>query len=195
MRSSSTTSDTSTRPRYPCQIDRPATVDEVKGLTGNQKDIAKRGARLVSAIREAVRRRADGIGLQKAVGVGSRVYGNNARSVATALETILDAADKRADELRACGIMEADLKTVRAIFATLSGARGTQDQGMLSKKDLTKQKDKVQLQVEADIEAISTAGALQYLESDPVLAERFESLIPSSGGGGNAAAEPTTPSN
>jgi len=121
-----------------CETGRPAKVDEVKGLTGNEKDVAKRGAKLVSAIREAVKRRAGGSGLRKAVGVGSPVHAEQAKSVAAALETILKAAEERGSELRACGILEGDLKMARSIQTTLSGARGTQDQGMLSKKDLTK---------------------------------------------------------
>jgi len=47
------------------------------------------------------------------------------------------------------------------------------------------------MRVEADVEAISTSGALHFLVSDPVRAQRYEDLIPSSGGGKDAPPPPS----
>ncbi len=52
--------------------ERPAVNIKVKGLTGTEMEKALSGARLVTAIRTAVKKRAANTGLPKAVGVGSR---------------------------------------------------------------------------------------------------------------------------
>ena len=166
---------------------RPAKVDEVKGLTGSQRDIAEKAAAWASSIREAVKRRSDGDGLRKAVGVGRAIATNRVKPVATAIQTILAAAAERPDELRACGILESDLTRGRALLTSLGGASAVQDQGLIAKKDMTAAKNKIQLRVEAAIQAIATAGALQYHDADPALAQRFRGLIPPAIGNGGPA--------
>jgi hypothetical protein len=157
---------------------RPAKTQEVKGLTGTEADIAKKGARWVSAVREMVKRRATGTGLPKAVGVGMQVYQANSKSTATALEAVLTAARENPEAIRACGILETDLQKGQAMLEAISGARHTQDIGMKDKKDLTTQKDTLQMRIEKAIEEISTSGYIQFMETDPVLAQRFKDLIP-----------------
>lgn len=176
---------------------RPARTTLVHGLTGSQKEIAKRGAKWVNAIRGSVKRHGAGEGLRGAVGVGQPVRSGLATSVTTALETILDAAKERPDEIRACGILDADLQNGQALLSALAGARATQDEGMTGKKDLTTLKDKVQVRLEAAVESISSSGYLEFLDRDPLLAQRFADLIPNSGGGdgdeGEPPADPATP--
>lgn len=161
---------------------RPAKTQEVKGLTGTEADIARKGARWVSAVREMVKRRATGTGLPKAVGVGMQVYQANSKSTATALEAVLTAARENPEAIRACGILETDLQKGQAMLESISGARDTQDIGMKDKKDLTTRKDTLQIRIEKAIEEISTAGYFHFMETEPVLAQRFKDLIPSSGG-------------
>lgn len=48
-------------------------------------------------------------------------------------------------------------------------------------------KNDIQRRVEAAIEAIATAGVLQYRRSNPALAQRFRGLIPPAGGNGGPA--------
>lgn len=178
------------------QTGRPAKIDEVKGLTGSQGDLAEKGAQWAADIRETVRRRSSGEGLRKAVGVGRSVQAARAKSVATAIEAILTAAGERPDEVRACGILESDLTRGKALLASLNGASTIQDDGMIQKKDLTHAKDTTQIRVEAAIEAIATAGLLQYRDANPALAQRFRALIPPSkgnGGPGNAGGDPPAP--
>ena len=157
---------------------RPAKTQEVKGLTGTEADIARKGARWVSAVREMVKRRATGTGLPKAVGVGMQVYQANSKSTATALEAVLTAARENPEAIRACGILETDLQKGQAMLESISGARDTQDIGMKDKKDLTTRKDTLQIRIEKAIEEISTAGYFHFMETEPVLAQRFKDLIP-----------------
>lgn len=172
---------------------RPAKTTEVKGLTGSQKDIAQKGHDWVIAVRKAVKDRTDGAGLEKAVGVGLAIQPTQAKSVETAIEAILAAAQERAAELRACGILDSDIQRGRAILASIEGARSTQDGGMGQKKDMTNAKDTAQKAVEKAIASISSMGHLEYLESDPALAQRFLDLIPGNGGGGNTGGGETPP--
>jgi hypothetical protein len=140
---------------------------------------------MMIAVRKAVKDRAEGTGLEKAVGVGLAIQPAQAKSVETAIEAILAAAQERPAELRACGILDADIQRGRAILASIEGARSTKQGGMGQKKDMTNAKDTAQRAVEKAIASISSMGHLEYLESDPALAQRFLDLIPSDGGGGN----------
>ena len=160
-------------------IGRPAKVVEVKGLTGTEAEIAKRGAAWVSAVREAVRKRAKGSGLAKAVGVGTQVYSGNSKSVTSAMEAILTAAAENPDGMHACGILDLDIQNGQAIFDALVNARNNQDLGMKDKKDLTTEKNIIQLRIEKAIAEISTAGYIQLMETEPVIALRFKALPPS----------------
>jgi hypothetical protein len=160
---------------------RPAKTIEVKGMTGSEKDVARKGGEWVSAIREAVKRRAKGTGLPKAVGVGEAVHGDQSTSVASAVEAVLKAAQEYPDEIRACGVIESDIQKGQAILDSLVGARNTQDTGMKGKKNLTTQKNTIQIRIEKAIEEISTGGYIQFMDTDKVLAKRFQDLIPSSG--------------
>ena len=169
------------------QTDRPIKTDQVRGLTGSQEDIAAAGAQWAADIREAVRRRGNGAGLRRAVGVGRSIHSKSPKSVAEALGTILKAAGENPGDLRACGVLEADLAAGRELLASLGGASGVQDAGMVEKKDLTHEKDAIQRRVEAAIEAIATAGILQYRRANPALAQRFRGLIPPAIGTGGPA--------
>ena len=164
---------------------RPAKVTEVKGLTGSQEDIAEQGHGWVMAVRKAVKDRAEGTGLAKAVGVGLPAVSARAKTVVTAIEAVLTAAKERPSELRACGVLDKDLAKGQAILAGLSGARSTQDDGMGKKKDLTALKNEVQVRVEKAVCAISNAGNLEFQGCNAALARRFVDLIPGNGGGGD----------
>jgi hypothetical protein len=166
---------------------RPAKTTEVKGLTGSQADITEKGHAWVAAVRLAVKGRADGAGLEKAVGVGLPARGKQAKSIETAIQAILTAAQERPAELRACGILDADIQRGRAILTGIQGARSTQDDGMGQKKDLTDLKNRAQRAVEKTTIAISDMGNLEYMESNPALAQRFLDVAPGNGGGGNEA--------
>lgn len=159
---------------------RPSKTTEVKGLTGTEKEISEKGAEWVSGIREAVKRRAEKSGLIKAVGVGEKLKKEQSKSVVIAIEAILTAAKEKADEMRACGILESDILKGTAILNSLMGARRVQEEGIKTKKDLTTKKNIVQIRIENAIDEICTAGYLQYIDKDKVLAERFRDLIPSS---------------
>jgi hypothetical protein len=172
---------------------RPAKVTEVKGLTGNQGDIAEKGHGWVMAIRKAVKDRAEGSGLAKAVGVGLPAVSDRAKTVATAIEAVLTAAAERPAELRTCGVLDKDLAKGQAILASLSGARSTQDDGMGKKKDLTAIKNAVQLRVEEAVSNIGTAGNLEYQDTNAALAQRFLDLIPPNGGDDGPPPPPETP--
>jgi hypothetical protein len=172
---------------------RPAKVTEVKGLTGSQVDIAEKGHGWVMAVRKAVKDRAEGSGLAKAVGVGLPAKPAQAKTVATAIEAVLTAAAERPAELRACGVLDKDLAKGQAILASLTGARSTQDDGMGKKKDLTALKNAIQLRVETAVSAIGTAGNLEYQDTDAALARRFLDLIPSNGGDDGPPPPPEPP--
>ena len=161
------------------QRGRPAKVTEVKGLTGSEAEIARRGASWISAVREAVRKRAKGTGLERAVGVGVPVNVGRSTSVASAVQAILKAAAENPDGIHACGVLDADIRNGQAILDDLVSARDDQDSGMKDKKDLTTEKNVVQLRVEKAVEEIATAGYIQLMESDPVIAQRFRDLPPS----------------
>ncbi len=172
---------------------RPAKATEVAGLTGSQGDIAEKGAAWAAAIREVVRKHAPGDGLRKAAGVGSPVKVNSAKSVATAIETILAAARERPAEIRSCGLLDSDIQRGQALLAALSGARSTRDDGMGGKTDMTSLKNAVQLRVERALQSIASLGHLHYLGSDAALAQRFNDLIPGSTGGNGGGDEPPAP--
>jgi hypothetical protein len=169
---------------------RPAKVVEVKGLTGSQEDIAEKGHAWVAAIRKAVKNRAEGSGLARAVGVGLTAKASRAKSVSTAIEAVLTAAKERPAELSACGILDSDLARGQAILAAIQGARFIKDDGMGQKKDMTDIKNRTQRAVEKAIIDISVSGNIQYQDSDPALAQRFLDLIPGNGGG-NAGGDET----
>ena len=158
---------------------RPAKITEVKGMTGTEMEISEKGATWVSAIREAVRRRSGDAGLEKAVGVGDKVLKANSKSVVAAIQAILTAAKDKPDEIRNCGILEADLKKGEEILKSLVGVRDVQEEGIKSKKDLTTKKNIIQIRIEKMVMEISSAGYLEYLDKDPVLANRFRDLVPS----------------
>jgi hypothetical protein len=147
---------------------------------------------MMIAVRKAVKDRAEGTGLEKAVGVGLAIQPAQAKSVETAIEAILAAAQERPAELRACGILDADIQRGRAILASIEGARSTKQGGMGQKKDMTNAKDTAQRAVEKAIASISSMGHLEYLESDPAIAQRFLDLIPGNGGG-NTGGDETPP--
>ena len=161
---------------------RPARTVAVTGITGTQKELAKRGAKWVNAIRDAVKRHPADAGLRKAVGVGRPVQTEQATSVTTAIQAILAAANERPDEIRACGILDADIQKGQALLTAIGGAVSTQDDGMGEKKDLTDLKNHAQMRLEASIESISSAGHLHYFDTDALLAQRFLDLIPGNGG-------------
>jgi hypothetical protein len=172
---------------------RPARVIAVSGLTGTQKEIAKRGAKWVNAIRDAVKRHGAGPGLRKSVGVGKPVQTEQAPSVATAVQAILAAAKEHPDEIRACGILDVDIQKGQSLLGAIGGAVSTQDGGMGEKKDLTDLKNRVQMRLEAAVESISSVGHLHYFDTDALLAQRFLDLIPSSGGNGGTEPPPPEP--
>ncbi len=160
--------------------ERPAVNIKVKGLTGTEMEKALSGARLVTAIRTAVKKRAANTGLPKAVGVGSRFYPFRSASVVSAIEAILKAATDNPDAIRACGILDADIARGRELLDTLRAARETQDMGVKDKKNLTTQKNIVQHRIEQSLREISTAGYLQYMDKEPFIAERFKGIMPTS---------------
>jgi len=160
---------------------RPAKVTEVKGMTGTEMEISEKGANWVIAIREAVKRRSGDAGLEKAVGVGDKMRSISSKSVVAAIQAILTAAKDKPDEIRKCGILESDLKKGEEILKSLVGVREVQEEGIKSKKDLTTRKNIIQIRIERAVKEISSAGYLEYLDKDPVLANRFRDLIPGGG--------------
>jgi hypothetical protein len=173
---------------------RPAKVTEVKGLTGSQEDIAEKGHAWVAAIRKAVKNRAEGSGLAKAVGVGLPALKARAKTVATAIEAILTAAKERPSELRACGVLDKDLAKGQAILSAIQGARSIKDDGMTEKKEMTRLKDATQISVEKAVTAISAMGNLEYHDANPALAQQFLDIIPTDNGGNETPpAEPPAP--
>jgi hypothetical protein len=159
---------------------RPAKAQEVQGLTGTKKDQARYGAEWVSAIREAVKRRAAGQGLRKSVGVGRNIHPTRETAVAGAIEGILALAKEQPQALRACGILDSDLDTGRALLAALGEVQAGQKNGLVDKKNLTDMKNATQARLEETVEAVATAAYLHYLASDRALAQRFRNLIPAS---------------
>jgi hypothetical protein len=160
------------------QTGRPATVIQVKGLTGTEAELSEKGAEWVRAVREAVKKRMPNSGLSKAVGVGNRLYPNRSAIVVSAIEAILKAADDYPEAIKACGILAADLEGGKTLNIALTMARNDQDLGQKDKKDLTTSKNVLQLKIEKAIKEIATAGYIHYLESEPLIAIRFKGLMP-----------------
>lgn len=156
----------------------PAKVIGIKGDTGSEAEISRLGAEWVRAVREAVKKRAPRTGLAKAVGVGQYLSYSRSIVVLSAIEAVLKAAEEYPDLIHACGILEADIQNGRDILDELSLARSEQELNIKSKKDQTTEKNITQLRVEAAIKEISTAGYIQYLESEPLIARRFKDLMP-----------------
>jgi len=151
---------------------------------------AEKGHGWVMAVRKAVKDRAEGSGLAKAVGVGLPAVSDRAKTIATAIEAVLTAAKEHPAELRACGVLDKDLAKGQAILESLSGARSTQDDGMGKKKDLTALKNAVQIRVEESVSNIGTAGNLEFQDTNAALAQRFLDLIPPNGGDDGPPPEP-----
>jgi hypothetical protein len=157
---------------------RPAKVQQVRGLTGSKADQARQGAGWIGAIREAVKRRAAGQGIRTAVGVGKSISHTQETSVAAAIEAILALSKEQPQALRACGVLDSDLATGQALLAALGTAHNIQHDGFVGSKNVTDQRNATHARVEEAVEAIATAGHLQYLETDPALAKRFANLLP-----------------
>lgn len=173
-------------PNYISQLEalltgRPAKITQVKGLTGAEAENARNGAAWISAVRDAVKKRAPHSGLAKAVGVGVPVNVARSSSVASAIEAILKAASENPDGIHACGILDGDIQNGAETLQELLDARNNQDLGMKDKKDLTTEKNIIQIKVEKAVEEISTAGYLELMKSEPLIAERFRELPPYKG--------------
>ncbi len=157
---------------------REANKIDVKSLTDAEESISKMGALWVAAIREAVKKRDVAPGLCKAVGVGERLYSSRSAAVVAAIEQILKVAAESPGDLQACGVLDSDISNGQAILDDLKAARESQDSGMKHKKILTTEKNILQLRVEKAIKEIATAGYLQFMDTEPVIALRFKDLIP-----------------
>lgn len=157
---------------------RPAKNIEVKGMTAREAELSLEGAFWIGAVREAVKKRMPGSALAKAVGVGEAINNRRSASVASAIEAILKAAGENPEEILSCGILEDDILNGRTILDSLVGARLAQDTGMKSKKTLTTEKNVIQIRIEKAVKEISTAGYIQYMNSEPVIARRFKELTP-----------------
>lgn len=155
---------------------RAAKVIGIKGLTGKEAEVSIKGAKWVTAIRLAIKKRAHNTGLERAVGVGGRFHYYRSYTVLTAIEAILNAYEKYPSLFHNCGVVEQDIENGKTHYKEILDARREQELEIKNKKNLTTYKNQIQQKVENAISSISSAGYLQYLESEPLIAQRFRAL-------------------
>ena len=162
------------------QSGRPAKIINIKGATAREKEVSIKGAQWVTAIRLTIKERAHNTGLERAVGVGSRFHHYRSSTVLTAIEAILNTYGENPELFNSYGIFDSDIQTGKEHFREILIARRNQELALNNKKNQTTLKNKVQERVQNAVVEIATAGYLQYIEKDRILAERFKALIASS---------------
>jgi hypothetical protein len=149
-----------------------------RAATVGQADAVQQGSRLVIAIRSAVRQGLpDDRAAQKGFGVGLPIKKGSVGSVASALQMVVDAAEKDPARVRDAGVLPQDLDVAKQALSTLLSADAKQESRKVNAKQATASRAGAQIRVEAAVGKILGAAAVEF-HNQPDIAARFEAVIP-----------------
>lgn len=140
-------------------------------------------------MREALQRSGASKGVLRAAGVGTTVSKASVPRVVGAADQMLKAAEKHAEAFRAAGLLPSDLEQLALLRASVADADTAQVETKASGAMKTAERNALGLRIQKAVEAIATAGLVQF-HARPGVSARFRALIPS----GGRRAKPATPS-
>jgi hypothetical protein len=149
-----------------------------RASTLDQDAALRKGAGVVWAFRGAIRQaHRSNKALQRDFGVGVPIAIKSIASVAGGLRTVLDAAAHHPEELRAAGLVDADVAKARETLTALTVADVTQEGRKVGSREATATRRTAQVRVQAGVSKIIAAARLAFVDQPAVLA-KFTSLIP-----------------
>jgi hypothetical protein len=158
------------------RAERAAAQKAKEAATVDQNRAAIQGAAWVSAVRQLIKRASDSK-LQKAFGVGNKIDPRKISSVADAITTILEGAEKNPQAALAAGFLTRDAEEGARLREQLLGADFVQERGKSTAKLQTLERDRARLRLEDTIDRVLGAAALEFV-SEPEISSRFLSVIP-----------------
>lgn len=151
-----------------------------RGATINQNDALAAGTRLIGSIRALVRTgQPSAKQLWRDLGVGLATNGSVGR-VTAGLTQILNASTRFPAELRAAGVLQADLDQARAALTALVAADSTQEQKKLTAKQATQVLTATRVRLENNLVHLASIAAASLPAAD---ARLFADLLPRSASG------------
>lgn len=148
-----------------------------KTATASEREIAADAYDLIVLARTAVRRSRNGnAALRSALGVG----GDLKQSDTAGILLVLGAIATHSASLRACRMSTGDIEEAAALATALRSADASQTVTQDARADSTEQRNDIQLELEAEVEAIHVAGTLGF-RKDAAIRARFARLVSSNG--------------
>lgn len=163
------------------KIDRGVATTEKKSQTTEEREIAIKTKKWVIDIREmAQKTNTVKKEEKKSLGVGEDVNDKSTTKVVKAATSIFNALVKYPKLASQIGVIEKDLTQGRKLVADLQEADKAQAVLIGTGKDKTFDRNKVQLRVEAAVDAISSRGKRAFSE-DEAVRQLFDNLTSKSG--------------
>lgn len=144
--------------------------------TQSERVSAATTKKLLAKLRRAVTQAPPGSVDGKAFGLGMRADDRVNKTIVAAGNVFLDQAARAPEQVRAAGIIAADVARLAAGIAELSGKNDAQGVAKRSSKAATRERDATLARIEQAVRSISAAGDLAY-DDDP-REEQARALIP-----------------
>ncbi len=159
-----------------------------KTATLGQDTAAARLSDRIMAVRGAIRRGRLDKEIAARAGVGRALDTKIVKSLLDGARALDEAYAQFPAELRAVGVLPADLDQVRALSAALSTVDSVQEQAKLTSMEKTKLRDAALKRVKAAISMIVGAAGLQFVD-DPDRLALYEAILPTA----KKSAKPSAP--
>ncbi len=148
-----------------------------KAATKVQGDAAGRLVALIMAMRSTMKRhKVDGAILTMA-GVGKKLNPTVVKSVVEAAEDLARACNAHPDQVRAAGVLPADLERLAALRAQLTTVDLAQEETKVTAREQTAARNAAHKRVKDAIAAIVGAAELAFVD-DPARVAAYQALIP-----------------
>jgi hypothetical protein len=160
----------------PGQIDR---LTRQKAGTTAVQLAGQRGADETSALRFALARGKLDAAILKEAGSGTRVNPRVSTQVLAAIDAMSGAAAAHPAEFTAAGVLPKDVEAIGRRRGQVSEAKGEQVERKVGRKLGTRERNRLQVEIEEAIDRISAAGVVHYTLHDPRpdLAAAFRALV------------------
>ncbi len=143
-----------------------------------EQDVAARKlSGRVMAVRDAIKRGRLDREIASRAGVGRPLDAKIVKSVLDGARAVVEAYAQFPDQLRAVGVLPADLDQIRALAAALSSVDSVQEQAKLTSMEKTKLRNAALKRVKAAISTIVGAAGLQFVD-DPDRLALYEAILP-----------------
>jgi len=146
--------------------------------TQKQNVIAKRVCDRVIACRSALQKTAVPKEVLKAAGVGKRITSKSVKTALEAGDMVVEAYAKYPEEMRAAGLLPADMDTIVGLGNALRAADLAQEGQKVVSTTSTAQRKAAQQRLEQGLMKVIAAAELEFVESDPARVAQYQALIP-----------------